>query len=292
MDSVALSEHDTTRAAGRSVQGRVIRGLLYQEWLARGRLIMVCMAIWVIGVWVLPTFTHPAWYMAWGLLVLATVGNQLARADVFEGTEEFAFALPATRLTRYLVRFGLGLGLLLIPTCVGLLATRFNVPQALWGLVVESGFTEPGSAAGVEWYARALIYPTAAFALLFGLTALCQSRTQFSTTTTIGVIMLIVLINVLDGWLRPRTIWWVPFAILAVVAVATVVTSALLYMRKEGVSRPVRQGYDRHWVVVLVIAAVLLVLLVIGVRLLAPHTARPKPEPGNNTHEMIDQQND
>jgi len=184
------------------------------------------------------------------------------------------------------VRFALGLGLLLIPTCVGLLATRFNVPQALWGLIVESGFTEAGPAVGAEWYARALTYPTAAFALLFGLTALCQSRTQFSSTTGLGSLGLVVLTVFLERWLQPRTSWWTPFAVLALTAVVAVVTSAFLYMRKEGVSRPVRQGHDRRWIVVVIAGALLFLLLLFSTgRPSVRHTPTPGSETDSHKHE-------
>jgi hypothetical protein len=288
MDSVALNSRNATRAGERSARGQVIRGLLYQEWLARGRLIMFYVSAWVIGVWILACFTHPAWQLVLGLIFAQMAAMQFGGADVYDGTEEFAFGLPPRRITRYLVRLCLGAGTMLLLGWAGLVATWFRIPQAVWGLVVESGFTEPGPAASAEWYAGAAVYPALAFALLFAFSATCQSRKQLVGLGGITVAAIFALWMVLHQVVRPRTTWWVPLVLLAVAAVVVIIIGAAFYVRKEGVNRPVQRGLDQRWTIILLVIGVLAFSILLSITLAERFGPNRDREPGTDKHEMTD----
>lgn len=134
-------------------------------------------AAWILVLWILPVFNHPGWILAFGVLASVVLAPALAGRDVLEGSEEFEFALPVSREEHYLSRWIVGFVAIALLCGAGVLAITFNLPQQFWGLVAESGFTEPNPPV-VYAYVRplAVLLPLAAYGCSFAFAAASRSR--------------------------------------------------------------------------------------------------------------------
>ena len=259
-------------AAGEGVASRLasgltpqVRGLLYKEWLAHRGLVVNFWAWWLVGQVVLLIFMHPAWIFGFGLLYAVLGAPAFAGIDAAEGSEEFAFSLPPVRGQIYVTRLVLGGGNLVLMLLAGLMCIRANVPQMLWGIVVESGFTEPFPPAEGVWYAFAAAAPVALFAFGFVFAALAQSRGAVGVSWFLGALVggAIAGGGLICEWLIwKRVTGAISCPALAALAAVALLSGYQLYLRKEGVSRPtpVAGGQRRLWVW-LVIAGIFLVLI-------------------------------
>lgn len=148
----SLEYNETVNFAGKADRRSAIRGLLYREWMTNGRRMEWFLAIWLIGLWIFPVSFHPGVVLVFGALYAWVVGVGIGGSDALEGSEEFALSLPPTRDERYWTRFLFGAIPLLAMTCAGVAGVAWNLPQRLWGLVVESGFTEPYRPPLTAWW--------------------------------------------------------------------------------------------------------------------------------------------
>lgn len=234
---------------------RIIRGLLYKEWLAHRNWIVGPWALWLACGLVLPVFHHPAWIFGLGLLYVYFAGPGIGGMDAAEGSEEFAFSMPATRTQIYLTRLALFGGNLIALLAVGLLTIAFNVPQHLWGLVVESGLTEPFRVVPGLWYAIAFCAPLAAGACAFVLAALARSRGEVTNAGTQGVIFAGIIGSAgmtaeYLCWQRTNGLIVCPALVMLTVAILGL--GLYLFTRKEGISRPAGVGGGNRflWIIV------------------------------------------
>ncbi len=135
-----------------------VRGILWREWLVYGRVFLAIWGLWLLGGWYLPILIHPLLIMGLTGLCALLAGTLLGGADVLDGAEEFSLALPPTRSQRYVARCSLGALSISFLAAVGLLTVALDLPQAIWRLFVNSGFTEafPGSG-------KIFLYPLAVF---------------------------------------------------------------------------------------------------------------------------------
>lgn len=245
----------------------VIRGVLWHEWLAHRALISGYAAVWIAFVWVLMVISEPIHHTVFGLLAAVAFGGRIAGAAVSEGSEEFSLALPPPRRVRYLVRLALGLGVLLILSVVGVLATMHNVPQALWGLVVESGFTEPFPAVEADRYIWAVVGPATLFAFAFSAAAVCRTRGDLIA----GLLFAFLIWGSvsLGGALAERRLLYpgsraFTMLLLCIVGGGVLWAGGLLYARKEGITRPAAASSRRAaliWLIVGMLALIVFVLV-------------------------------
>ncbi len=216
---------------------QILFRLIRQEWrLCRGAVTGLAM-LWVIGLWVLLIFSHPAWLLVIGLLHVVLVSPLQAGRDVVDGSEEFSFAQAPGRGPLYLARLTLGLVFLLVSGGFGGLAIDCNLPQHLWSLVFSGGLTEPfASQPEFLWYGLAVLVPTAAHGVTFALAANAGSRAGVPAAWLAGF----PVAGIVTGaglWLE-GTLWQNPNGILTVPALlATTVLVPLAgyfaYLRKE-----------------------------------------------------------
>jgi len=147
-----------------------LRGIARLEWATHRRTIERLAALWLVAVWILPFAFHPGLVLAIGLLYALALGATMGGSDVLEGSEEFTLALPPTRTERFFTRYALGTLPLVVMMGIGSLAVATDLPQRLWGLVVESGFTEPFPPVKTAWwYGLAVTGPLWLFTLHFTL---------------------------------------------------------------------------------------------------------------------------
>ncbi len=250
------------------------RALLLQEWkLCHGPFTSLAMA-WVIGLWVLVIFQHPAWLLAVGTAYIIMLSAVQGGRDVIDGTEEFSFTLPPGRGPLFLARIIPGFAFLAVNGLLGGLAIEYNLPQRLWSLVFSSGLTEPSPVAEEPvWYIAALFAPCAAHAITFTTAALAGSRQAVNAAVSVGLIGTAAAL--MAGWkvdkdLSPEPAGSVTGICLLGIAVLVPATGYLLYLRKEtsALSDSTDDVRARFWLVVAVIAVLLLLLILWGPKLL------------------------
>lgn len=272
-----MSDISHTRpGAGRAAEDferKVIKGLLWREWLVHRRLLMTMLCLWLIGQWILLLFCHPWVILVFGALFALWIGTVAGGSDAAEGSEEFSFALPATRAQRYIVRMALGGSSILLLTGASLLAIGLDLPQRLWGIFVNSGFTEPFWTAEGYTYALAFSVPAAVFAFSFAMSALAKwsSFVLFSGLLGAGCAAAILGLGLLcEQWLWGYLTGMVSCPALLALGAAGLFAGYLQYLRKEGISRPVPLGGASRvplWYVMGIVAFIVLPLgLVVGVR--------------------------
>lgn len=215
------------------------RGIFYREWLAHRGWIVPTLLIWFCFTWVLMLFTSLKVLLGFGLVVAGVSATFLARLDVAEGCEEFTFSLPPTRSQIVRARMWIGICLVVALQSVGGVAIRYNLPQALWGLVVESGFTRPFPTAPPEQLLVVLFLPLLGFSLIFRLIAIGRSG-----MAALGAFVVVVfLLATTLGPLLTRT-----DPVGAIVLVINFLTLVLLamagysYARKDANTEAVRSG--------------------------------------------------
>ncbi len=245
--------------------GQNIRnGLLLESFLETKKEQTWFAVIWLIGVWVLLIFNHPGWMLAFGSAYALITGKLLGGRDTIEGCEEMTFSLPPTRKQRFRGHACFGLCILLGFTVIGLAAIYGNVPQKLWGLFVESGFTEPNPGVSRPWvfYSLAISVPVCLFITTFVTAAVTTSRRVMQSSRLIGVLLTAGVFGIGYGvesilWHQVRHL--VPVPLLLVVSILVFVVGENSYMRKEGRNQPVSGEDGSYWGVWMVIGTLFVV---------------------------------
>jgi hypothetical protein len=271
------------RANQAMAQPRLLRTLLWHEWFSHGSFMLTTLSVWLLCQWVLMIFFHPGWVIGLGTVLGLWIGASFAGVDAQEGTQEFALALPPARAQRYCVRLGMGLSFLLLLVGISLLAISFGWPQALWGLLVETGFT--GTYPTEEYkdltpnffYWLGLSCPLAAFGVSFGLGAMATTREQVTVSGLMGLLFTLGAAALglrLESWLYWERLIGISldpgrhlmnggYAHGLLVAVMLVYLAAGLwgYVRKDGIARP-RGSMSPEWKAGIALAGALLLLMV------------------------------
>jgi len=275
---------DAVATPGPSAGLKVYRGLLWREWLAQRNLIITSLAVWLACGWVLLLFFHPGFIIAFGVIYALLAGPRLGGADAAEGSEEFAFALPPTRAERYLARLALGGSTVLVFTLLGVATIVLDLPQQVWGLFVNSGFTEAFPACKERFlYPLAVAIPFAVFAFSFAIAATAGTRgmvagSWFVSGWFVGAATGLAFLGEWALWREVNGY----ISVLALFALAPLALLAgyLRYILKEGVSRPAPvRGASLAWVVAAVL--VLLIFLALVSYIASGRVAMPTrgPEP-------------
>jgi len=255
------------------LQTNILKGLLWREWLAHRNLLLGFLVAWLILLWVLGIFFHPGFLIAFGAIFAFVAGPRLGGADAAEGSEEFSLSLPPTRRQRYLVRMGLGLVSVFLLTGLGSLAIWLDLPQRLWGLVVESGFTEPFPPVGHGFlYLLAVVAPLGVFAFTFAMASVANSRGLVAGAGLAGALAAGILLVL--GLLAEYLLWqnrplngYVTCPTLAAVSTMVLLLGYLAYVRrKEGVSRPAPMSRSGRgsWIAVIIVIAVIIMIIVVA----------------------------
>lgn len=231
----AEASHDASRTlvAGSSAW----RGLLWAEWFAHSKLLLVVLGLWLAGVWLLPLFAHSGWILLLGGLYALLAGPAYGGSDVLEGCEEFSFALPASRSSRYLVRALVGGGTLLLLTAMNFLALGLDLPQVLARFYVDTGIIKP-----LPILKPGLLYglvaalPFAVFAFSFGLSANTHSRMLVLTAWFWAALASLLFVQL--GFWYEQLVWdsltgFFSCPLLIVAGIGALGSGYCVYQRKE-----------------------------------------------------------
>jgi hypothetical protein len=262
------------------MNARLIHGLLWREWLLHHVWLGWIFSAWLLGIWVLAI--HPLYFLLpFGIVSALLIAPSFGGSDAAEGSEEFSFALPPTRSQRYLVRLTLGGGILTSLLLVGVAAAAFDLPQKLWSLLFETGFTVPFSKTEVDFvYVLSVVLPMAVFSECFAAGSSSRSPEATRLVWFRGVFVVGLLAGgsfIAENLVWPRGVTgYIVCPVLALWSLIRLVTGYRDYRCKEGVSgmpRLVSRSRSRAWIVIVILIAVALCSVV----LLA--TARPTPSP-------------
>jgi len=269
---------------------QVIKGLLYREWLQHKTILEGLFCLSTIGIFVLLLYSSPAVITIGGTIYACILAHALAGADIAEGSEEFAFSLPITRLQRFWIRLAFG-GLVIFCFCTfSILAIGLDLPQYLWGLFVETGMTEPFPAFTRMSYVQIgftgtidtnsiqpphfiilyclqpIMVPTAVYILCFSFRSISFSKTAYSWFVALFLTILsflivdIIHLIIIQGSSPDLSNDYFAYALLAAITSTLLLYSANRFSKKEGISRPTERGGSNKSVVLVVVVIVLFVL--------------------------------
>ncbi len=189
-----------------SPQWSVFKGLLWSEWFAHSKMLLVFLVLWLLGVWMIPFIAHPGWILVIGLGYALLAGPAYGGTDAIEGCEEFTLSLPATRIERYLARMVLGLGTLMMFVGLDFVVLGLDWTATVHRVFINAGIVEasPDLKPGLL-YGLAIGLPFFIFAFSYSLA--CVARVRFLILTSWFWSALLAL-GVLYGGLKYEEVMW------------------------------------------------------------------------------------
>ncbi len=247
----------------------VYKTLVAKEWLTHGRFVTFCLAFWILAFWIL--LLQPAGLIVvFGAVYALWAGAAFGGTESTEQTEEFLLSLPPTRSQRYLARLLLGGGSVLFFAMVNRFAIRWNLPQTVWGLFVESGFTEPFKIEGLRTVMAMgidILIPVSVFAFSFPLASVAHVRSPKGYARALGALSAATLL--LTSCWAEYVMWetlngYLTIPVLVIASVGALIGGHSVYCRKEAIDDP--EGSQSPWTqLLLTMIAILLVALIMGV---------------------------
>jgi len=202
----AVAEKSPGDASSSARQWTVIKGLLWSEWFAHSKMLLVFLVLWLLGAWMIPFVAHPGWILAIGLGYALLAGPAYGGTDAIEGCEEFTLSLPATRSERYLARMSLGIGTL--ATFVGLdfIVLGLDWTATIHRVFINAGIMEasPDLKPGLL-YGLAIGLPFFIFSFSYSLSSVARNRFLILSSWFWSVLLALC---VLYGGLKYEEIMW------------------------------------------------------------------------------------
>jgi hypothetical protein len=202
----AAAEKSPEDSSASSRQWTVIKGLLWSEWFAHSKMLLVFLVLWLLGAWMIPFVAHPGWILAIGLGYALLAGPAYGGTDAIEGCEEFTLSLPATRSERYLARMSLGIGTL--ATFVGLdfIVLGLDWTATIHRVFINAGIMEasPDLKPGLL-YGLAIGLPFFIFSFSYSLSSVARNRFLILSSWIWSVLLALC---VLYGGLKYEEIMW------------------------------------------------------------------------------------
>lgn len=260
------------------------RGLLWAEWYAHSRVLLIFLAAWLMAVWVLPFFAHPGWILILGPIYALLTGPMYGGGDILDGSEEFSFSLPPTRQERYLARLIVGGGTLLLITAMNLLALGLDLPQVLARLYVQTGIIQPLPILKPGLlYGLIVALPIASFSFAFTISSLTHSRMLIILAWFWGALISLALLQL--GFWYEDLLWdqlngFFACPLLLVSAAGSLIFGYKLFKRKEigAPSLPITlPGYWWLWILLFVVGLGLALGLISSLATKFPEIIREGP---------------
>ena len=212
-------------------------GLLWCEWFAHSKLLVLFLAGWLASVWALPLYANPACILMLGALFAIIAGPVFGGSDTLDGCEEFTFALPPMRGERYVARLTVGGGALLLLTAIDMLALGLDLPQILAKLYVGSGLIRPWPVfrSGLL-YGLVLLLPATIFSISFVISAITRSRAVILSSSLWASLISLGALRLgfwYEGMVWDKLNGWFSCPLLVMLCVATLWGGYRVYRRKE-----------------------------------------------------------
>lgn len=220
-------------------------GLLWGEWLAHARMMLLFLTLWLLAMWVLPRFTHPLWTLAFGGFFAVIAGPVLGGGDVMGGCEEYSFSMPITRRQRFDSRLLFATGWLVVFTLLNLQVLYSNLADLILSFFVSTGVATVDVRRPELLYGTVFAVPLAALAIGFSVAALATTRAVAYTAwvwASLGSLTGLRAGLSLEDFLWDRLNGRITIPLLLVTALITLGIARRLYAEKEAgrASSPLR----------------------------------------------------
>jgi hypothetical protein len=202
----AVAEKSSGEASVSARQWTVIKGLLWSEWFAHSKMLLVFLVLWLLGAWMIPFVAHPGWILAIGLGYALLAGPAYGGTDAIEGCEEFTLSLPATRSERYLARMSLGIGTLAMFVGLDFIVLGLDWTATIHRVFINAGIMEasPDLKPGLL-YGLAIGLPFFIFSFSYSLSSVARNRFLILSSWFWSVLLALC---VLYGGLKYEEIMW------------------------------------------------------------------------------------
>ena len=183
-----------------------LKGLLWSEWFAHSKLLLVFLFLWLLGAWMIPFVAHPGWILAIGLGYALLAGPAYGGTDAIEGCEEFTLSLPTTRSERYLARMAFGLGSLMMFVLLDIIVLGLDWTATVHRVFINAGLVRstPELKPGLL-YGLAIGLPFFIFSLSYSLSSVARVRFLILTSWFWSAV---VALGVVYGGLKYEEAMW------------------------------------------------------------------------------------
>ena len=164
--------------------------LPYPRWIRRTHkgLLQGWIFSWILLFPLLQIFRDP-WGLAFaGGIFALLAGQALGGGEVIEGSEEFFLSLPLPKKTLFWIKYLTGFLPLSILLLLGLACFQWNLPQKIWSIFVETGFTEPYPRPKAIEIFGALAIPFSLYTLVFVSGALLKTPSHARNALAVGLV--------------------------------------------------------------------------------------------------------
>ena len=151
-------------------------------------------------------FNHPGIVLVVWSIIALVLGLSYGGLHVLNGTEEFILSLPLLRRRWYWQNLTFGAAAIFLSTLISVVLIGLDLPQKVWGLFVESGFTEPFGPWSYKFlYPLAVAMPLALFVGTFACASL--SRTSYEALLSGLPALVVAGLLILSGFLLEWYFW-------------------------------------------------------------------------------------
>lgn len=245
-----------------------LKGLVWAEWFAHSRLLLVFLLLWIGSAWIVPLFLHPGWIMVISFLYALIAGPAYGGSDAVDDCEEFTFALPATRSDRYLARLVVSGATLLMFVVLDILVLGMDWQSTLKRLFLDTGLMVPSPELKPGLlYGLVLALPFNIFCVAYVVSSVVRRRFILFSSWFWSLVFSLGLLYV--GVISEEWVWqemngFFSFPILVFSSFVVLIIGHHLYCHKEvghyGAPISLPPGF-LAWLVLWLVALVLLVLM-------------------------------
>lgn len=235
----------SVKGAQRGWDGRFWVGLLWGEWLAHARMMLLFLALWLLAMWVLPRFAHPLWTLAFSGFFAVVAGPVLGGGDVMGGCEEYSFSMPITRRQRFDSRLLFATGWLVVFTLLNLQVLYPNLADLILSFFVSTGVAAVDVRRPELLYGTVFAVPLAALSIGFTVASLATTRAVAYTAWVWAALGSLTGLRAglsLEDFLWDRLNGRITIPFLLITALLTLGIARRLYAEKEAgrASSPLR----------------------------------------------------
>ena len=248
---------------------QVLRGLLWSEWFAHSKVLLVFLIVWLFCAWLLPLFAHPGWILLVGVAYALLAGPIYGGTDAIEDCEEFTLSLPPTRSDRFLARLLLGGGTVIMFVGLDWIVLGLDWSSTMNQLYITTGIITPTPALKPGLlYGLVLALPMAVFSISFTLSSIVRSRFVIFTSWFWSSLSALALLY--GGFSYEELVWdeingFFSFPLLMIAGITALIVGYRLYLHKEvgnyGSPLSLPQGWW-IWLILIIVGATVATVII------------------------------